>query len=219
MQAADFREEISRIRQVLSEISCQSHTSDKFQNDILGFIEANASEGSLIIEIGCYKGGLTAQLAYAAKRFGLSFDVIDIDHHYLNVAAGAVEKAGLGGYATFHAMDFAGYVRNAVDRGRAVLVFDDGDHRYNGVMSDIAAIKAMKPAPYACAFHDFSLRYDCESLSDVRVDRAIHDGFGGDVALQPIGEIAAAGGPLRTEPGADHHFHELGKPEGVILTL
>lgn len=209
---------LANLRQAIDQIDRSSHTSIKFQDDLIGFIISNKDRGGGIIEVGCYHGGLTAQLAYVAKETGLPFDVIDIDHHYLTVAADTVERVGLKGVASFHAMDLPTFLRNKTFTTSPLLVFVDGDHRYAGVVTDIRAIRTIRPAPFACAFHDFSLRYADGPLTDVRVDRAILDEFGSSVVLNPIGEIAGAG-KLRTVPAEDRHFHETGKPEGVLIRL
>ena len=209
---------LANLREAVDQIDRSSHTSLKFQDDLLGFILSNKDRGGGIIEVGCYHGGLTAQLAYVAKETGLPFDVIDIDHHYLNVAADTVDRVGLKGHAKFHAMDLPTFLRNSKLQTRPLMVFVDGDHRYAGVVADIRAIRAVRPAPFSCSFHDFSLRYADGPLTDVRVDRAILDEFGPLVRLVPIGEVAGAG-KLRTVPAEDRHFHESGKSEGVIIEL
>ncbi|MDP3898900.1 MAG: class I SAM-dependent methyltransferase [Mesorhizobium sp.] len=214
-----WQDEVDGIRAILRRIGHSSQTSDKFQDDVLRFIAENHASGGSIIEIGCYHGGFTAQLACLARTFGLQFDVIDIDRANLKMAAHAVAMNGLASHARFHKMDFAKFVRRSRNPARPVLVFVDGDHRYQGVVADIKAIRSMAQRPFACAFHDFSLRYADGPLTIVRVDRAIFDMFGADVALTPVGEIAGQGATLRTVPEADRHFHQPGQPEGVIVRL
>ena len=80
-------------------------------------------------------------------------------------------------------MDLPTFVQNSPDYHKPVLVFVDGDHRYDGVVADIRAIRSLATQPYACAFHDFSLRYADGSLIDVRVDRAIKDELGPEAPL------------------------------------
>lgn len=209
---------IAQIRLKLAEIDRSSHTSTKFQDDLLAFVDKHCFSGFSVVEVGCYLGGLTAQLALAAKQAGLGFDVIDIDHGFLNIAADTVAQVGLTEHVRFHAMDLATFVRNSPDYRKPMLIFVDGDHRYDGVVADIRAIRSFRSLPHACAFHDFSLRYADGPLTDVRVDCAILDEFGSDVALTPIGEIAGHG-VLRTEPADDRHFHAMGQSEGVIIVL
>jgi hypothetical protein len=210
---------LAQIRRTLTQIERSSDTSAKFQDDLLGFIEQNHFNGFSVVEVGCYVGGLTAQLAFVAKKFNLEFDVIDIDPGYLNVAANTVDRVGLTECVRFHAIDLTSFVRNSPGYGKPTLVFVDADHRYDGVVTDIRAIKSFASRPYACAFHDFSLRYADGPLTDVRVDCAIMDEFGPGAPLTFIGEIAGQGTTLRTEPGADRHFHEHGQSEGVLIVL
>jgi hypothetical protein len=210
--------DLEAVRSKLKTLERASHTTDRFQDQILSFIEQNQAQGHSIIEVGCYHGGLTAQLALVARTYGLDLHVVDIDAHYLGVAADTVAQCGLEGAAKFHLMDLATLVAST-RLGLHVLVFVDGDHRYDGVVADIKAIRSMNPAPFACAFHDFSLRYADGPLTDVRVDRAVLDEFGRSVELLPIGEIAGESLILRTEPGEDRHYHESGMPEGVVIRL
>ena len=51
----------------------------------------------------------------------------------------------------------------------------DGDHRYDGVVSDLWNILTSYPEARYGVFHDFSLRYDRANHRDVRVDRALLD--------------------------------------------
>ncbi len=218
MISTSWQGELAHLRQNIDEIDRSSHTSLRFQDDLLDFILQNREKGGGLIEVGCYHGGLTAQLSFIAKKVGLAFDVIDIDPHYLKVAADTVCRVGLEGVPTFHEMDLSSYVRASAFSSGPLMVFVDGDHRYEGVVEDIRAIRSISPAPFSCAFHDFSLRYADGPLTIVRVDRAILDEFGDSVSLIPIGEVAGDG-LLRTSPQEDRHYHESGAPEGVIIKL
>jgi hypothetical protein len=212
-------EGLQTVREGLVALQRPSHTSIKFQDDIIRFIESHAASGRSLIEVGCYHGGMTVQMAFAAKALGLEFNVIDINHHYLGVAADTADRFQLADAVHFHAMDLATFVRNSPAMPRAALVFVDGDHRYDGVVADLRAIRSMSPVPFAAAFHDYSLRYADGPLTNVRVDQAIHDEWGRELAGEPIGEIARADGPLRTLPGEDRHYHAMGEPEGLLVRL
>lgn len=208
--------ELAEIREEIDAIGRFSHTSKKFQGDLLSFVEDNYERGTCLIEVGCFHGGLTVQLAHVAQKLGLLFDVVDISDQYLEIARDTASLFSLDGKIGFHKTTLTKFVSE--ERPKPVLVFVDGDHRYEGVVADIRAIKGMVERPFACAFHDFSLRYADDSLSDVRVDKAILDEFGHDAPLRHIGEIAGAG-QLRTSPGEDRHYHEFEQPEGVIVVL
>lgn len=213
-------EGIPEIRQKLLEHNRASQTSEKFQDDILQFIIDNKDQGHSIIEVGCFYGGFSSQLAFVAKMCNLTLDVIDIDKGYLNHAADTLEKVGLRSHATMNLMPFSEFVQVKAEHPKPVLVFIDGDHRYDGVVADIRAMRQLHNQPFACAFHDYSLRYADGPLTIVRVDQAVHDEFPADTDFQFIGTIAGEAGLSRTEPsGADRHFHERGKSEGVLITL
>lgn len=210
--------ELDQMREELAKIGNFSQTSDKYQDDILALVRSSSEFGTGIVEIGCYRGGLTVQIAKLAAELGLKLDVVDVDEGYLQVARSTVAHFGLQDSVAFHLMDFPTFIQNAWDGDHKGTIVVDGDHHYAGVVADIRAIRSMRPQPYAIAFHDYSLRYSLEELADVRVDRAIEDEFGGSVQLLPIGEIAG-NGHMRTAPGPDGHYHERGKSEGVVIKL
>ena len=208
---------LEEVRAKLIALGQTSHTSRKFQDDILEFIERNVALGSALIEVGCYHGGLTAQLAFVASQYNKVLHVIDIEAGYLAMAEKAVTEIGLRDHVQFHLMDLAQFVSKTSPSLKPLLVFVDGDHRYEGVVADIRAIRSMSPPPFACAFHDYSLRYQDGPLTNVRVDKAIKDECGPEVRTIPIGEVAGKGSTLRVAPSEDRHFHETGQPEGVII--
>lgn len=210
-------EQLDAARQTLAQAGNASHTSIKFQNDILGLIADNQDKGDVIIEIGCYRGGLTAQIAMLAKQLGKQVHVVDISPEYLEIAKSAVRSVVDDSHVHYHCQDFSIFVREAGRSLKPLLVFVDGDHRYEGVARDVRSLHAMDNLPYAAAFHDFSLRYTVPELADVRVDKAILDTLGHDVPYTPIGEIAGTGTTLTTKAGADGHYHETGFPEGIAI--
>lgn len=209
--------ELAEIRRKLEEIGRFSHTTQKFQDDLIDFVVQNHDRGGSLIEVGCFHGGLTVQLAHVARPYGLHLDVIDISRQYLDVARDTVSTFGYGDRVAFHKTTLTQFLAER-DGPAPLLVFIDGDHRYDGVVADIRAVMGMPERPYACAFHDFSLRYADGPLTNVRVDRAILDEFGPEAPLHRIGETAGDG-QLRTVPGADRHYHEPGQPEGVLIVL
>lgn len=211
-------DDLDGVRRTLSAMGNHSHTTDRFQQDLRRCIESFAGHGDCLIEVGCYRGGMTAQFAWLGRRLGQHVHVVDIDPGYLEVARQSVEATSELGHVSFHLCDFAAFARDAGAGIRPSFALIDGDHRYDGVVADIRALQAMPTPPHGVAFHDYSLRYASEELADVRVDRALHDTLGEDVPHLPLGEVSRAGGPLRTAPrGADRHFHALGFSEGVLL--
>ena len=211
-------DQIQEIRQQLSKLGNFSHTTDKFQNDLLHHARAYSTEGNCLIEVGCYRGGLTAQFAWLGKQLGQHVHVIDIDPGYLQVARESVQETTDESNVTFHLCDFATFIKGD---GRGInpsFALIDGDHYYKGVVADITALLSMQTRPAGVAFHDFSLRYADPELSQIRVDLALKDTLGHDFPHTPIGELSRQGGPLRTKPGADNsHFHQEGFSEGVLV--
>lgn len=216
-QGRTMRTDIAALRDQIQADGNFSNTTMAFQDDLLRYGEEFASRGNCFIEVGCLRGGMTAQLAALARDLGQKVHAIDIDPGFLSVARDTVAATVGEGHAEFHHMDFTRFVAEAGPEIRPSLVLIDGDHFYDGVVADIVALFAMKSVPYAAAFHDYSLRYSHPEGAGVRVDLALHDTLGRGFEHVPLGEVARDGGALRTIPGPDHHFHELGKSEGVLI--
>jgi hypothetical protein len=213
---SDF--ELEQIRARLAADGNHSHTTRKFQDDLLSFAEKFAAYGNTVIEVGCWRGGLSAQFAYLARKLGQRCAIIDIDETYLNYARAAVEMAGSSDFVSFHHGDFKSFVAAADPKMRPTLVLIDANHQYDAVVADIGTLYSMPSVPYSAAFHDFSLRYSFPQLSDVRVDLALHHAFGQDFEHVDIGELAAPGGTLRLTPHQDNgHYHAQGYSEGVLI--
>jgi hypothetical protein len=214
-----IRKSIQQIRTELDKSGNHSHTSFVFQDDVIRFIHQNCSEGDSVIEVGCYRGGMTAQLAATCSTLGKRFYVVDIDQGYIDITKINVD----GIIGTNDTVYFCGALSTFYDSGlpneRPILIFIDGDHRYSGVVRDIRAVLGSKMLPFAVAFHDFSLRYQVPELVDVYVDQAIYDTFGREVRYRPIGEIAGRSTILATQVQPDGHYHETGQPEGVLLAF
>jgi hypothetical protein len=209
--------ELERIRARLIAEKNFSHTSEKFQDDLLFFASKFAAHGNTMIEVGCWKGGLSAQFAYLARKLGQRFVVIDTEADCLEHARAAVEMAGGSDSTRFHHGDFQSFVATVDPEIRPTLVLIDADHRYDAVVSDIRTLYSMPSRPYSAAFHDCSLRISTPELSNVRVDLALHHAFGEDFEHVEIGEIAGMGKYLRVTPAADGHYHERGCSEGALI--
>jgi hypothetical protein len=208
----------AQLRRILTAENCASYSSIKYQDDVLRFIVENADKGGDIIEVGCYKGGMTAQLAVMANKFHRRFYVVDTSMAWRDHTEKLLERLGvLGPTIFFHIGRLISLVTSPT-----FLIILDADHRYDAVMADIAAIKKIQP--YAVAFHDFSLRH----VSDVYgVDRAIYDSFGPEVELVKIGDTTdklnspkVPYRPSEQEPHPDNGWYwEENGVEGVILTM
>lgn len=210
--------QIDTVRETLNRMGNHSHTTEKFQNDLLRYADLFSSQGTSLIEVGCFRGGLTAQFAWVGKQLGQHLHVIDIDAGYLQVAREAVLATTDASNVSFHLCDLATFIRDEGSEIRPSFALIDGDHFYKGVVADIRALLSMSIRPYGVAFHDYSLRYGDPALAEVRVDRALKDTLGHDFPHVKIGELSRLGGPLRTSPqGSDTHFHEIDCSEGVLV--
>jgi len=67
------------MRKKLYDAGIISLTSRKFQYDVLNFIVEHAGNGDHVIEVGCYLGGLTGQIAYLTSTLGIKFSVIELN--------------------------------------------------------------------------------------------------------------------------------------------
>jgi glycosyltransferase involved in cell wall biosynthesis len=208
---------LAEARARLLQLGNHSHTSTEFQDDVLHFIDRHADVGGAVIEVGCYRGGLTAQLALVCRRLGKTLYVIDVDEQYMAIAKESVQAVTYDAHVRYYLGTFPQFVAEGRCREQVILTLIDADHRYDGVRRDITAVYAMTPLPHAVAFHDFSLRYVTAELKDVRVDRAILDAFGEDARYVRLGQVAGLGPTMATSPGQDGHYHERGQPEGVLL--
>ncbi|ANN79909.1 class I SAM-dependent methyltransferase [Bordetella flabilis] len=209
---------INTVRKTLNEMGNHSHTTQKFQDDLLDYISAYATQGDCLIEVGCFRGGLTAQFAWLGKQLGQHVHVIDIDPGYMQIAGEAIEATSDTSNVSFHLCDFTTFVNGEGRDIRPSFALIDGDHYYDGVVADIKALLSMKTRPAGVAFHDFSLRYADPDLSKIRVDLALTDTLGKDFPHRKLGEISREGGPLRTKPQDDNsHYHEVGYSEGVLV--
>lgn len=168
--------------------------------------------GGDFVEVGCFRGGISAQLAALALRFGRKVTVCDINADYLAQTRSAIELVGASNAAGFFQGTLAELAASG-SAGNVHGVFIDGDHRYEGVMLDIQAFRSFEKRPRYLAFHDFCLRSNQPGLTTVRVDLAVMDAFKGTAVFRPMGLIAGfdANAPDRS---ADVYF-ETGLPEGA----
>jgi len=214
-----INEDLKEVRKILSFAGAQSWTSEKYQNDIYSFILQNQNLGVGVVELGCYKGGLSVFLSYACQKLGFPFYTIDLEPQFVNETRTLLRRLDLAKNVVFFQGTLAGFVSEVKLKDPPLLVVVDGDHQYQGVFDDIRSLHQMQPRSYAAAFHDFSLRHD--QMPDERVDKTIYDFFGSDVDLARIGEQfdIHTSHPLKERPSPDGHYWELNGSEGVIVKL
>ena len=209
-------DEISRIRDRLRALEIRSLTSQKFQDDLLRLAEAHVSSGDCLIEVGSFHGGLTAQLACAAKSLDTWLDVVELSEEMIGRTRRAVEACGHPERVRYHCTGLDAFVRQAGVSIKPALVFLDADHSYEAVKSDIRAVYELPNRPEIFAFHDYSLRYAGEWADKINVARAINELLPADRLIK-IGDKPGIHPDLRTTPQSDGHYHQEGEPEGVYV--
>ena len=183
-------------------------------------VDRSAGHAGGVVEVGCYLGGLTAQLAYACKVLGRPLFVIDINWSYLAKTAAALDQLGSPGPVTFFHGDLRSFCATMQIKPAPFLFVIDGDHRYSGVVSDLWSILTSYPDARYGVFHDFSLRYDKASHQDVRVDRALMDTLGLDFPIHAFGKMAAPDSGFHLSPSPrDGHYHQEGQPEAALIDV
>ena len=171
--------------------------------------------------MGCYLGGLSAQLAAVCRRLGWRFYAVDISETFVGTTRGLLDGLGLGEVSTTYVGTLRSFAQEVRPDVTAALILIDGDHAYDAVRMDVAGIYELPRLPYAAAFHDFSLRHP---TTGEFVDRAIRDAFGPSTAIRPIGlrmlEGAPSGTfPTRDKPQPDGHYWDVPGSEGALLKL
>lgn len=214
---AIYGAELRDIRAWCKEQDCFSWTSAEYQRDILDFILDHKSKGACVVEVGCYKGGLTALLALVCKKAGLHLYSMDIDKNSTSRARGVLDSLGLSVHATVQHATLPEFARATRLNGKPVLCILDGDHAYSAVLQDLKAVEDLQHRPFAVAFHDYSLRHP---TTDERVSDAIRDFFGSSVSLNLIGmRMNGEGHATKESPQPDGHYWEVPGSEGAIAVL
>jgi predicted O-methyltransferase YrrM len=203
---------LQEIRKFTGEMDSGSQSNTAYQDSVLFFLRTNAFRGENIVEVGCYKGGLTAQYAYLCKELGKRLHVVDIDEQLLNHTRELVAELGYADVATFHLMDYEKFTQSEFFPHATIATIIDADHSYEGCLRDCLTLKKVIHSMYGVIFHDFSLRY--HTWDGVGVDRAIYEVFGQDVRLYPIGFQSVCPGSLTPEVGAYFESNE-----GVVMVV
>ena len=127
------------------------------QRDCLNFLKpaVDALPGP-ILEIGTHKGRSTVLLATARRDSGRDGLVVtmDISHEFLAEARETIAAAGLGSRVLI-LQGTREALAGAVPPMTPGLVFVDGDHTYEGVARDLAALEPIVPSGGVIAMHDF----------------------------------------------------------------
>ena len=215
---AAFRDELNEIRRLCGAAGCVSWTSEQFRDDVVEFLIENRHRGAGVIEVGTWKGGMTAELAAVCRRLGWPLWSIDSEPGCVDATADLLQRLGLRDAVSLYRGTLAGFAEENRLAQKPVLAIIDGSHRYDAVVEDIRSLYRLPVLPHAAAFHDYSLRHP---TTNERVSDAVRDRFGADVAIRPVGFRIHANGPHPTRdcPAADGHWWEAPGLEGAIVEL
>ncbi len=194
-----------------------SWTSLRYQNDVLRFILSNAAQGGCVVEVGCYNGGLSLQLAIVTDALGIPFYTMDIDEGAVSRTRELLDKAGMSARATVFLGGLQAFARDVVLPTRPLLIVVDGDHSYAGASRDILAFAALNQRPFAAVFHDYCLR---SPHTDERVSDAVAEHLPGLPRI-PMGSSPDEDSsmPTATRPAEDGHFWLSPGTEGCLVLL
>jgi len=213
-------EKVNDIRQRGAEEKHGSQTTPAYQDDVLRILESGGmDQPGDVIEVGCFLGGLTAQLAYACSVLNKTLHVVDVNVNYLAGAMHHLEGLGVSRNVVYFLGTLDSYLSRTRFNDPLFLVVVDGDHSYEGVLADIKSVLKYQPVTRNLIFHDYSLRYNTPDMQHVRVDKAIIDAFDGVRDIRPVGSLACAEGPLKIVPQPNGHYHEEGFHEGAHVEL
>lgn len=204
------------VRKTSQKLGYESWTSLKYQDDILTYLKwMDGCSG--IIEVGCYKGGLTCLLATFCKLKSWPLWALDVDLQALKITETHLQKNELSGSAILHHGDLNSFSQKVFLKEKPALVILDGDHQYNAVLHDIQSVFKLNKLPKAIAFHDYSLRHP---TTDERVDDAVKFLLG-NRPIQEIGEKmdGLSNYPTKSKPSQDGHYWFVPGSEGAIVNL
>lgn len=162
----------------------QSHTTERFRQELLYLLLDNCSRGS-IIEVGTMSGGMTALFAYVAAITGRHCFAIDINHNCILATQRTCDRFGLAEYVRLCDGTLAMFVEShGPEVERPDLIFLDSDHSYGVTLAELRLIHSRPNlVPRWLALHDFNYRHgtqaawfgDINANNPIAVDRAAID--------------------------------------------
>lgn len=104
--------EFARIREISKDMEWFSWTSLEYQDAILTYLMEHRDQGVGVIEVGCYRGGLSALLSCVCRSFKWPFITMDIDQAAINSTKNLLKTLNLLDGVTLHHGSLATLVPN-----------------------------------------------------------------------------------------------------------
>lgn len=214
MHLSSVDEDIKRISSYCEQEGKISWTSKEYQKSIHAVLLDKDLAPGVVVEVGCYKGGLSAQLAYFCRLLNRKFIYIDIDRNYLNSTRKLLKDLGLDKNTECFVGSFSSYMSTLGAKESIALVIIDGDHDYDATKKDICAF--LNSPPQWAVFHDYSLR---SFNTHENVQKAIEDTLVGCEKIKIGTQFKGIGHPTKDAPDKEGHYWEVPGSEGIKVKI
>lgn len=194
--------------------NCVSMTTDKYRKDLLFFLVNNAEKGQYVCEVGPFRGGLTANLAYVCKQLGKKLIVCEMVQECANIVSENLKELGYSDITEVHVMSFVDFVAQNKIPPDTILTIIDANHIYPYALQNFQSFRKIRNNSYAVAFHDFGLR-DTDNI--MGVERAVKETFPNDTIYYIGSNTSFAPCALHTSPADDKTFFR--GSEGALIIL
>lgn len=131
MDFSSIDADIKKIRSYCEQEGKISWTSREYQEAIHAVLMDEALSPGSVVEVGCYKGGLSVQLAYFCNLLNKKFTFIDIDQNYLNSTGMLLKDLGVDKNTKAFLGSFSDYMSNHGVEEPISLAVIDGNHDYD----------------------------------------------------------------------------------------
>lgn len=206
--------DMKKIRSYCEQEGKISWTSREYQEAIHAVLLDKALSPGSVVEVGCYKGGLSAQLAYFCKLLNKKFTFIDVNQNYLDSTENLLKDLGLDKNTKGFLGSFSDYMSNHGVEKPISLAVIDGDHDYDATKTDIHAL--LSSPPQWAIFHDYSLR---SFNTNENVQKAIEEPLAGCQKTKIGTQFNGVGHPTKDNPYKDGHYWEVPGSEGIKVKI